>query len=431
MILLALLCTFAGGCSLFKKNSNSTQAPGGKGAAPPKFPNDPLLPTPPPAPTFPTGAQGPVKTPTTMLAGTVTDAYHRHVGGAYVRLVRVDEQETGSPLDVPSDSNGNFIIMGLKPGAKYKLIARTKNGERMMAGTVLTTAPDPKVLIPIHEDWVTAATPPLPSNAAAQVQEQPAKESPKAEGLNGAGAKAVIHEPNLPATLRVPAPSASPSIQTPVANPPKLPENTPTFAPGIAETPKDRLPMLTIPVKPIAPIPNDPPPIVPGDVKFDSGPTRLPSCVRLGNRVENIALRDSKGQAWEYKKQGLGKVVLLDFWGTHCLPCRETLPMLNRLQTMYGSKGLEVIGIAIERGVDERKEAEAVNRLCTSMKINYRQLMGRTPTFDGITKEFNIQGLPTLLLLSEQGDIIYYHLGRPDPAELERLIQRRLANRTF
>ena len=362
-----------------------------------------------------------------MLAGTVTDRIIA-TSAAPMSAWCASRTGNGTPLDVPSDTNGNFIIMGLKPGTKYKLIARTKNGERMMAGTVLTTAPDPKVLIAIHEDWVTAATPPLPNNAAAQVQEPVGGAEERSARM--APAKAVIHEPNLPATLRVPAPSASPSMQIPVANPPKLPE-TPTFAPGIAETPKDRLPMLTIPVKPLAPIPHDPPPVVPGDVKFDTGPTRLPSCVRLGNRVENIALRDSKGHAWEYKKQGLGKLVLLDFWGTHCLPCRETLPMLNRLQMTYGSKGLEVIGIALERGVDERKEAEAVNRLCTSMQISYRQLMGRTPTFDGITKEFNVQGLPTLLLLSEQGDIIYYHLGRPDPAELERLIQRRLANRTF
>jgi thiol-disulfide isomerase/thioredoxin len=147
--------------------------------------------------------------------------------------------------------------------------------------------------------------------------------------------------------------------------------------------------------------------------------------------VENIALRDSKGQAWEYKRQGLGKLVLLDFWGTHCLPCRETMPMLNRLHLQYGSKGLDVIGIALEAGKDERKDADGVNRLCTSMKISYRQLMGRTPTFDNVVPEFNIKGLPTLMLISENGEIIYTHVGRPDPAELERLIQRRLLSRTF
>jgi thiol-disulfide isomerase/thioredoxin len=194
--------------------------------------------------------------------------------------------------------------------------------------------------------------------------------------------------------------------------------------------------MLKIPTKPAPPpiVPNDlPRPPIPGDVKLDTGPTRVPSCVLVGSHLENLALKDSKGQTWEYRKQGYGKLILLDFWGTHCLPCRETMPILNRLQNQYGARGLEVIGIALEPGQNERKEADAVNKLCTSMQVNYRQLMGRSASLD-VGKQFKVEALPTLMLLSEQGDIIYHHLGRPDAAEvshLERIIQNRLNNRAF
>src|ERR1019366_2247403 len=185
MLLLALLCTFGAGCSLFKKNTNGTTAPGG-GAAPAKFPGqqDPLVPpTPPPA--FPPtgGAVGPNGAPTTLtsgssiLAGTVIDAYHRPMGNAFIRWVNLDEKDTGAPIDVAADANGHFIIQGVKLGASYKLIARTKQGDKMLAGMVLTNAPNVRVLIPIREDLVNSNTPPLPGSPAYQAEEKSAETS--------------------------------------------------------------------------------------------------------------------------------------------------------------------------------------------------------------------------------------------------------------
>ncbi len=413
MIVLAVLCSAFAGCSTFnKKNTNGTPPTGG-GTAPAKFPNDPLLPTPPP-PAFPATTNG-GKVPTTILAGSVTDAYHNRIPGAYIRWVRVDEKDNDGPKDVPTDANGYFIISGVQSGGKYKLIARTKQGEQMLAGESYIIAPNSFVTIAVRAEWVNSSTPPLPSGPAYPLTK------PK-------------DEPSLPTTIRVPAPSAD----TPVANPINPAPGT-GWIPGVVEAPKDNLPTLSIPIKP-APVPNElPRPPLPGDTKLDTGPTRVPSCILVGPQLINLALKDSKGLTWEYKKQGVGKIVLLDFWGTHCAPCRETMPILNRLKTQYGARGLEVIGIALEAGKNERQEADAVNKLCSSLQVNYRQLMGRTPSqeagkqFD-VGKQFKVEGLPTLLLLDEQGYIRWQHLGRPDAAkvaELERLIQTQLNNRSF
>src|SRR5262249_48196001 len=115
---------------------------------------DPLMPTPPPA--FPQAGSGMgPNNGNSVLAGTVVDAYHRPMGNAYVRWVNLVDKDAGAPIDVAADANGHFIIQGVKPGASYKLIARTKQGEKMLAGTVLTNAPNVRVLIPIREDLVT------------------------------------------------------------------------------------------------------------------------------------------------------------------------------------------------------------------------------------------------------------------------------------
>jgi thiol-disulfide isomerase/thioredoxin len=437
MLVLVLLCLSGSGCSLFKKDKNNGNAPNGT-TPPAKFPADPLLPNSPPPAFPPLPAQtSAAKTPTTILAGYLFDPNMRQAGNVYIRLVDLNakDKDAGAPVDVLA--NGTFTIEKIKPGGQYKLIARSRLGDKMIAGTALARGGETKVVIIMREDLVTADTPPIPGS--------PEYAKPAEPGKNNAGltpdtpwntannatkpvtkAPIPVSEPNLPATMNVP-----------------VPPGNPTYVPNIADNQKDKLPLLNMgpnkkptAIPPLS-LPNDPPrpPALtsPGDAKLNTGPARVPSCVMLGDRLDNMALRDTKGQVWEYQKQGRGKLILLDFWGTYCMPCRETMPALNRLHTLYGPRGLEVIGIALEAGKDERADADNINKLCSSMQVQYRQLLGRSDKFD-VGKSFQVQSVPTLILLNESGQVLMVHVGRPDSGklgELERQIQFRLNHRAF
>jgi thiol-disulfide isomerase/thioredoxin len=53
-----------------------------------------------------------------------------------------------------------------------------------------------------------------------------------------------------------------------------------------------------------------------------------------------------------------GKVVILNLWATWCPPCREEMPMLERLQQRYGKDGLVVIAVSDEPNEQQAKFTE-------------------------------------------------------------------------
>src|SRR5262249_46354786 len=123
---------------------------------------------------------------------------------------------------------------------------------------------------------------------------------------------------------------------------------------------------------------------------------RIPSCVLLGRSLKNLALRDTSGKIWEYHTQGRGSLTLLDFWGTWCHPCRESLPQLQDLQSRFPALG--VIGIAYEQDATREEQARRVNALCHRIKVSYRQLLGGGANCP-VLNQFEVRAYPTMVLL--------------------------------
>jgi len=70
-----------------------------------------------------------------------------------------------------------------------------------------------------------------------------------------------------------------------------------------------------------------------------------------------------------------GRVVLVNFWATWCVPCREELPDLSRLQRKYASRGFQVLGVS----TDLASQMPAVEKLLADLRPsfpNYRKTTG-------------------------------------------------------
>lgn len=105
-------------------------------------------------------------------------------------------------------------------------------------------------------------------------------------------------------------------------------------------------------------------------------------------KARAIVLRDLKGKAVKIKNFK-GKVILLNFWATWCVPCRAEIPELIKWQKEYQSRGLQIIGITYPP-----TNRIKVRNFASRNKINYPVLFGSKKTkalFDsGNTMPFTV-----------------------------------------
>jgi cytochrome c-type biogenesis protein len=113
-----------------------------------------------------------------------------------------------------------------------------------------------------------------------------------------------------------------------------------------------------------------------------------------------------------------GQVVLLNFWATYCIPCREEIPALNSLQADLAGQGLKVVGASLD------DTADGVNAYQKSVaKFEYEVLLGGN---DAKVK-FEQSVLPTTYLIDRQGRIRQKIIGARDRAAWEAAVKPLLA----
>jgi thiol-disulfide isomerase/thioredoxin len=95
-----------------------------------------------------------------------------------------------------------------------------------------------------------------------------------------------------------------------------------------------------------------------------------------------------------------GKVVLVDFWGTWCKPCREAIPGLVQLYHKHRRRGFEIIGLDYEQNAPNPETARPyVKRFVEESRIPYRIAM----VDDALTEKLQIQSYPTTVLIDREG----------------------------
>lgn len=139
----------------------------------------------------------------------------------------------------------------------------------------------------------------------------------------------------------------------------------------------------------------------------------------FAQKAPDFALSTLDGQTVRLSEAAAGKVVLLNFWATWCVPCVKELPHLQRLQDLYGPRGLLVLAVSAD-GPDRRSAVSAfVGRYGFTMPVLLDARSEVVALFDPKLE------LPYTVLLDRSGRIRFAHQGY-SPGD-ERLLDQEIA----
>jgi len=123
----------------------------------------------------------------------------------------------------------------------------------------------------------------------------------------------------------------------------------------------------------------------------------------IGSRLPDFSVMDLQGH--KLTVAGLrGKVVLIDFWGTWCAPCKTEMPGYQMLMDRYGPQGFTVVGLK----VDVMQDTEDPVQFAKRIGVRYPLAVAA----DDLRQKFGgLEGLPTTMLYDRTGILVKKVIG--------------------
>lgn len=97
-----------------------------------------------------------------------------------------------------------------------------------------------------------------------------------------------------------------------------------------------------------------------------------------------------------------GKVVVIDFWATWCGPCRASLPHMKQVYAKYKDKGVEFVGISLDRP-DGRNQLKAFVK---QNGINWVHTYSGKGWRDPTARRCGIEGIPSIWVIGKDGRVV-------------------------
>lgn len=140
-------------------------------------------------------------------------------------------------------------------------------------------------------------------------------------------------------------------------------------------------------------------------------------------RAPNLDLKDLSGKTAKLSDLR-GSIAVINFWATWCVPCREELPLLGKLEKEYAGKNIRFIAAS----ADERKNRAALDRFVSAHQIGMQVWVGAD--LDMLERAGLGNELPATLIVDEQGQVVERILGEAREEDIRRPLDWLLGGRT-
>lgn len=130
-------------------------------------------------------------------------------------------------------------------------------------------------------------------------------------------------------------------------------------------------------------------------------PAEAPAAVgvKVGDVAPNFTAPTPDGKSLSLK-EALGKVTIVDFWASWCKPCRAENPNVVALYNELHSKGLNIIGVSLD------KEAAAWKKAIADDKLTWNHVSNLKFWDDAIAKQYGVTGIPATFILDASGKVV-------------------------
>jgi thiol-disulfide isomerase/thioredoxin len=133
-------------------------------------------------------------------------------------------------------------------------------------------------------------------------------------------------------------------------------------------------------------------------------------------RFTDIEGNEQEMGQWQHR------LLIINFWATWCAPCKEEMPLLTKMQEKFRTKGLQIVGIA----VDSRQN---VAKFSQNSPTGYPLLPDEVRAIEFSRRLGNRLGLlPFTVVVRPGGEVIFSHLGIITESQLLDLIVKNTKN---
>ncbi len=120
-----------------------------------------------------------------------------------------------------------------------------------------------------------------------------------------------------------------------------------------------------------------------------------------GAPLPEIGLTDLAGKRVDLASLR-GKVVIVDFWASWCAPCKQEMPVLERLYKKYKSRGLVVVGVSVDQ------EAANVGSFIKQLKVTFPIVHDKAHS---VADRFHPPRMPSSFIVDRNGVVRHVHGG--------------------